>query len=168
MPSSIFFVMWNVIPFTSLISSGARLWITVYGFRKSIKPFLKKHHKKALILGTGGASKAIAYTLKKLNIKYKFVSRTHSYGYNYESLTTDTIKEHQIIINCTPLGTYPKIFEYPKIPYKAITNKHLLYDLVYNPEETLFLKKGKNNGAEICNGLNMLILQAEKAWKIWN
>lgn len=139
-----------------------------YGFKKSIEPFIKKHHKKALILGTGGASKAIAYTLKKLQIEYHFVSRNESEKYQYKSLTPDIIKEHQIIINCTPLGTYPNLEECPSIPYQSLTEHHILYDLVYNPEETLFLKKGKEMGAKIINGKKMLVLQAKKSWKIWN
>lgn len=139
-----------------------------YGFRKAILPFLEKHHKKALILGTGGASKAIAYALKKLHIPYQFVSRKTGNDYNYNSLTETVIAAHQIIINCTPLGTFPNTHECPDIPYHAITNKHLLFDLIYNPEETTFLKKGKKNGAITCNGLKMLELQAEKAWQIWN
>ena len=137
-----------------------------YGFRKSLKPFLKEKHKTALILGTGGASKAVAYALKKIGITYQFVSR--SGVLNYENLTEDIIKKHLIIINCTPLGTFPKIEDHPKIPYKGIGNEHILYDLIYNPEETTFLKKGKEKGAAICNGHKMLILQAEKAWEIWN
>lgn len=140
-----------------------------YGFKKSIKPFLKKHHKQALILGTGGASKAIAYTLNDLNLNFKYVSRTKRTGcYTYKDLNEDVIKEYQIIINCSPVGTHPKVEEYPKIPYQAISNKHLLFDLIYNPSETRFLKKGKEQGAGICNGLKMLEFQAEKAWKIWN
>lgn len=139
-----------------------------YGFRKAILPFLKKHHEKALILGTGGASKAIAYALKKLHIPYQFVSRKTGNDYNYDSLTETVIKAHLIIINCTPLGTFPNINDCPDIPYNAISNKHLLFDLIYNPEETTFLKKGKKNGAITCNGLKMLELQAEKSWRIWN
>lgn len=139
-----------------------------YGFRKSILPLLEKHHKKALILGTGGASKAIAFALKKLHIPYQFVSRKTDDNFNYNSLTETVIKEHQIIINCTPLGTFPNIDECPDIPYQAISNTHLLYDLIYNPEETTFLRKGRENGATTCNGLKMLQLQAEKAWQIWN
>ena len=139
-----------------------------YGFRKSLLPLLQKHHKKALILGTGGASKAIAFSLKKLQIPYQFVSRKTNGHFNYESLTDAIIKEHQIIINCTPLGTSPNIEDCPNIPYNAISDKHLLYDLIYNPEETTFLKKGQQNGATTCNGLNMLKLQAQKAWEIWH
>lgn len=139
-----------------------------YGFRKSIVPHLNKYHKKALILGTGGASKAIAFTLKKLNIPYQFVSRKKGGTYQYSTLTPEIIKDHQIIINCTPLGTFPNIDNCPDIPYEGITSEHLLYDLIYNPKETLFLKKGIEHGANTCNGLSMLILQAEKAWEIWN
>ncbi|AUP78058.1 shikimate dehydrogenase family protein [Flavivirga eckloniae] len=141
-----------------------------YGFKKSIEPFLKPHHKSALILGTGGASKAIAYTLKKLGITYQYVSRKQSegIGFTYDLLTEDAIKQHQIIINCTPLGTFPNVDDCPDIPYQAISNQHILFDLIYNPEETKFLKSGKSNGAITINGLNMLKLQAEKAWSIWN
>jgi shikimate dehydrogenase len=139
-----------------------------YGFRKSLKPHLKKHHKKALILGTGGASKAIAFALKKLDIGYNYVSRKKTYDFNYKNLTSKIIEEHQIIINCTPLGTFPNIEERPEIPYEAINSNHLLYDLIYNPSETSFLKKGKIKGATIINGESMLELQAEKSWRIWN
>lgn len=139
-----------------------------YGFRKSLDPYLKTHHKKALILGTGGASKAIAFALKKLQIQYQFVSRNTNGIYNYDSLTPEIIAAHNLIINCTPLGTFPNIEACPNIPYEAITDQHLLYDLIYNPEETTFLKKGKTQGATTVNGLRMLELQAEKAWRIWN
>ena len=141
-----------------------------YGFKNSIKPFLKKHHKKALILGTGGASKAIAYTFKKLKIEFDYVSRTtkSDVKFTYDNLTIDDIKDYKIIINCSPVGTYPDINDCPEIPYDAITDKHLLFDLIYNPEETTFLRLGKNQGAQICNGQKMLELQAEKAWRIWN
>jgi len=139
-----------------------------YGFRKSLSPFLKKHHKKALVLGTGGASKAIAFALKKLHIQYQFVSRSNNGSFNYDSLSSEVIAEHHLIINCTPLGTFPNIDDCPNIPYEAITSKHLLYDLIYNPEETTFLRKGKTKGATTVNGLKMLELQAEKSWDIWN
>ncbi|WP_298894777.1 shikimate dehydrogenase [uncultured Psychroserpens sp.] len=140
-----------------------------YGFKKSIKPFLKSHHKKALILGTGGASKAIAYTFKKLNIKYDYVSRSKKEGvkFTYDNLDLDTIKNYTIIINCTPIGTHPNVNSCPDIPYDGITAKHLLYDLIYNPDETKFLKTGKLQGARTVNGYQMLVFQAEKAWKIW-
>lgn len=141
-----------------------------YGFKKSIKPYLKPHHKKALILGTGGASKAIAYTLKKMNISYAYVSRNTSKEsmFTYNSLTVDDLKDYQIIINCTPLGTNPNVDECPNIPYQAITNQHILYDLIYNPLETKFLALGNANNATTINGLSMLKLQANKAWEIWN
>jgi len=141
-----------------------------YGFKKSIAPLLKPHHTKALILGTGGASKAITYALKNLGISYSFVSRTASnvHKFTYATLSEKDILEHTLIINCTPLGTYPKIELSPDIPYHAITKNHVLYDLVYNPAETTFLKRGKAQGAITRNGELMLKLQAEKAWRIWN
>jgi shikimate dehydrogenase len=141
-----------------------------YGFKKSIKPFLKPNHKKALILGTGGASKAIVYALGQLGIESNYVSRTKSEisKYTYNTLSEETIRAHHIIINCTPVGTFPNIDVCPKIPYNTITKAHLLYDLIYNPKETKFLKMGKQNGATICNGQDMLEFQAEKAWEIWN
>ena len=141
----------------------------VYGFKNSIEPLLQKHHKKALILGTGGASKAVAYALLKLGIKYEFVSRNVSdNGFLYSVLTKQIIEDHTVIINCTPLGTHPNIENLPNIPYQFITNKHLLFDLIYNPSETKFLQEGKKRGASIKNGLEMLELQAEKSWEIWN
>lgn len=141
-----------------------------YGFKKSLKPLLKPHHKNALILGTGGASKAVAYSLKKLNINYLYVSRQAKTGVDltYDALTNDIIKKHQLIINCTPLGTFPNTDNRPDIPYDAISKDHILYDLIYNPEETTFLKLGKRQLATTINGLNMLKFQAEKAWSIWN
>ncbi len=140
-----------------------------YGFKKSLKPFIKPKHKKALILGTGGASKAVAYALKELGIKYKYVSRTLKEGisFSYETLTAKDILEHQIIINCTPLGTFPDTEACPTIPYAAINKHHILFDLIYNPAETKFLQQGKKNKAVIINGSNMLKLQAEKSWSIW-
>jgi len=139
-----------------------------YGFKKSLQPLLKNHHQKALILGTGGASKAIAYTLNKMKIPYQFVSRNNNNFLTYTSLTKEIITQHQIIINCTPLGTHPNLNECPNMPYNSITPNHLLYDLVYNPSQTLFLKKGKEKGATTTNGKEMLRLQAEKSWEIWN
>lgn len=140
-----------------------------FGFKKSIEPHLKSHHKKALILGTGGASKAIVYALKKLGIDYKYVSRKAAGNdvFTYATLTENDIKSYQIIINCTPLGTYPKTNECPDIPYDAIDKTHLVFDLIYNPEESKFLTIAKLKGATICNGSKMLELQAEKAWRIW-
>lgn len=139
------------------------------GFSKSIKPYLKKHHKTALILGTGGASKAIAYALEMMDIQYKYVSRTPQKDQlSYEAISPAIISKYHIIINCSPIGTHPDIDKAPKIPYYLLTDKHLLYDLVYNPAETKFLREGKKKGAQTCNGLDMLKLQAEAAWRIWN
>ncbi|KJD33613.1 shikimate dehydrogenase [Tamlana nanhaiensis] len=141
-----------------------------YGFSKSLEPFLKPHHMSALILGTGGASKAVAYSLSKLDIPYHYVSRKKSEGvsYTYEDLTSSIIKQHKIIINCTPLGTFPNIEDCPNIPYNGITNHHILFDLIYNPEVTQFLKYGIEKQATTINGGKMLELQAEKAWAIWD
>ncbi|MGV6832745.1 MAG: shikimate dehydrogenase family protein [bacterium] len=140
-----------------------------YGFKKSLEPLLKSHHDAALILGTGGASKAIKQVLKKLGIVTRFVSRNagKDIAFTYDTLTDHIIEEHNIIVNCTPLGTYPNIEAHPNIPYQGITSQHLVYDLIYNPEVTTFLKKSKKEGAVIQNGLRMLQLQAEKSWEIW-
>lgn len=139
-----------------------------YGFQKSIGPFLKPAHSQALILGTGGASKAVAYALKNLNINYLYVSRNAiKNGLTYSDLTQGIIGSHLLIINCTPLGTFPNVENKPDIPYQFLTPNHLLYDLIYNPSETAFLKMGREKGATICNGLDMLVHQAEKAWEIW-
>ena len=142
----------------------------IYGFEQSFKPLLKDYHKQALILGTGGASKAIAYVLEKLNIPYQFVSRNPITQniLSYKQLDKKIITNHQIIINTTPVGSFPNINEKVKIPYDFVTKNHLFYDLIYNPEKTVFLKIAEKKGALIVNGLNMLYLQAEKAWKIWN
>jgi shikimate dehydrogenase len=142
----------------------------VVGFEKSLKPLLKPYHKNALIIGTGGASKAVKYVLDLLGIEGKFVSRNpvESNFLSYQDLTPKIIKAHTLIINTTPLGMFPKIDDFPDIPYQAIGNDHLCYDLIYNPEETLFLQKSKMNGATVKNGLEMLILQAERSWEIWN
>jgi len=140
-----------------------------YGFQKSLKPLLEDHHKKALILGTGGASKAVAYALGKLNLEFKFVSRKVSEDiFLYSLLNKEVLDEYTVIINCSPVGTHPNIDESPNIPFEFITEKHLLYDLIYNPDETKFLREGKRKGATIKNGLEMLELQAEKSWEIWN
>ncbi|MBT8245532.1 MAG: shikimate dehydrogenase [Winogradskyella sp.] len=141
-----------------------------FGFKESLKPHLKKHHKKALILGTGGASKAIAYALKQLKINFHFVSRTKkdTVKFIYSELTETIINEHQILINCSPVGTFPNVYKYPNIPYDGVTEHHILYDLIYNPEETKFLQLGKSQNATTINGLKMLELQAEKSWEIWN
>ena len=141
-----------------------------FGFKESIKPFIKPNHQIALILGTGGASKAVAYALKALNIGVHFVSRNpkSEAHFKYSDLTPQIIKNHTIIINCTPVGTHPNVNQSPPIPYHALTPSHLLYDLIYNPSETQFLHYGKQTGAKTLNGLNMLELQAEKSWSIWN
>lgn len=141
----------------------------VYGFQKSIEPYIRTHHKKALILGTGGASKAVAFVLNKLGITYKFVSRNPKKGQlNYIDLSKEVLSEYTVIVNCTPLGTYPNINDKPDIPYHFITNQHLLFDLIYNPEKTAFLLAGEQEGGKISNGTNMLQFQAEKSWEIWN
>ena len=142
----------------------------IFGFENSIKLLLQQHHHKALILGTGGASKAVAFVLKKLKIEFIFVSRNQNQvsSIRYQDLNEEIISSHHLIINTTPLGMFPNINECPDIPYEFISSKHFLYDLTYNPEESLFLKKGKEQGAQIKNGLEMLHQQAEKAWEIWN
>ncbi len=140
-----------------------------YGFKKSLEPLLQPHHKKALILGTGGASKAVAFALDKLGIFYTFVSREATENaIDYNRINVTTFDNFQIIINCTPLGTSPNTKEFPPIPYEFFTEKHIAFDLIYNPEETQFLKKAKKKGATIKNGYEMLVFQAEKAWTIWN
>lgn len=139
------------------------------GFLQSIRPYLKPHHTKALILGTGGASKALDYTLGKLGIKTKFVSRTPGEGQlSYGELTETVLSEYHIILNASPVGTFPNINHCPEIPYQYLTSRHLLFDAVYNPAETIFLQKGKAQGAAVLNGEGMLTGQAEAAWKIWN
>ncbi len=140
-----------------------------YGFEMSLKPLLKPYHTNALILGTGGASKAVEYVLKKLGISFQYVSRNKSANtINYDELDELIIHHSKLIINSTPLGMYPNIENSPDISYDFITDKHLLFDLIYNPEETQFLKEGKQRGAQTKNGLEMLYLQAEKSWEIWN
>ena len=140
-----------------------------YGFWKALKPLLQPHHKKALILGTGGASKAVAFALRKMKIEYDFVSRTATEViFSYECLNEEVFDDYQIIINTTPLGTFPNIEEYPPINYELFTNKHIAFDLVYNPAETEFLKRARQHGAVTKNGYEMLVHQAEKAWEIWN
>jgi shikimate dehydrogenase len=140
-----------------------------YGFKKALKPLLQIHHKNALILGTGGASKAIAFALSELDIHFEFVSREASEkAINYNRINATTFDNYQIIINCTPLGTSPNVKDCPEIPYEYFTEKHIAFDLIYNPEETQFLKKAKRKGAITKNGMDMLVFQAEKAWKIWN
>ena len=140
-----------------------------FGFKKSLEPLLQAHHKKALILGTGGAAKAVAFALEQLGITYSFVSReANPNTIDYSLINATTFDNHQIIINCTPVGTSPNTKEFPPMPYTYFSNQHIAFDLIYNPEETEFLKKAKKQGAIIKNGYEMLIYQAEKAWKIWN
>ncbi len=142
-----------------------------YGFINSLKKLVKGslQHKKALLLGTGGASKAVKVALEDEGVSVQYVSRNKSEGIiSYTDLNKEIIEVSDIIVNCSPLGMYPKVDACPDIPYSFINSKHILYDLVYNPEETLFMKKGKENGAVVSNGLEMLVLQAEKAWEIWN
>lgn len=140
------------------------------GFEKSLTPLLKPHHKKALILGTGGAAESVAYVLKKSGIPYSFVSRSPQYAsiFTYREINAKKLKDYTIIINTSPLGMYPDVDNCPDLPYSAITEKHLLYDLIYNPAKTLFLVKGERQGAVIKNGEEMLAIQAEESWKIWN
>lgn len=141
-----------------------------YGFKKSLNPFLTSHHNRALILGSGGASKAICYALKELNIDYLVVSRNPSKPneISYEDVNHYVLKHHLLIINTTPVGTAPNLEQKPDLPYHELTSQHLLYDLVYNPSETAFLNAGKQYGATTLNGLEMLRLQAEASWRIWN
>ncbi len=141
----------------------------VIGFENSLLPFLKPHHSHALVLGTGGASAAVEWVLQKLNIQYQVVSRTAGqHKLSYDQVTPEILAAHTLIINTSPLGMYPNINEAPAIPYEAIGTQHHLYDLIYNPSETLFLQKGAAQGASVQNGLEMLHIQAEKSWEIWN
>lgn len=141
----------------------------VIGFTDSIRPLLKPFHKKALILGTGGASKAIRYGLYKLGIETCFVSRRPKEGMlTYSDLTADIMAEYTVIVNCSPVGMFPHTDERPDLPYQLIGSHHILYDLVYNPDETLFMKSGREQGATTKNGLEMLILQARAGWNFWN
>ena len=139
------------------------------GFMESIRPLLGENDHKALVLGTGGASKAVCYGLKKLGLSPTLVSRTPKEGMlGYDQLTEELMNKYTVIVNCTPLGMAPEENTYPAIPYEWISARHLLFDCVYNPEETLFLQKGKAQGARIKNGMEMLFGQAKAAWKIWN
>lgn len=141
----------------------------VIGFEKSIKPLLKDHHTKALILGTGGAAQAVKFVLRKLDIEFLSVSRVGNKNVKtYEKLNEEILLEYTIIINTTPLGAMPYEHYAPMIPYEYITDKHLMYDLIYNPSITEFLKHGQQKGATIKNGLEMLEIQAEESWKIWH
>lgn len=140
------------------------------GFQESIKPLLKEHHQKALILGTGGASKAVLQGLKNLGLEYKFVSRakTSDNMISYKDLTQDIMSEYTVVVNASPVGTFPNVDECPDIPYQWINESHLFYDLVYNPSVTKFLKLATEQGADVKNGEEMLRLQAVAAWEIWN
>ena len=139
------------------------------GFKKSLAAVFKPHHERALILGTGGASKAIAFTLQQLGVEIKMISRTPAEDeLGYHDLNKYVLKHFPLIINTTPLGTFPEADKCPDIPYEHLTSKNFLYDVVYNPEQSLFLRKGKLKGAATLNGYRMLVLQAEKSWEIWN
>lgn len=141
----------------------------VLGFQQSLQQQLQPHHTHALILGTGGAAKAVAFALEQLSLSYRFVSRktgVHTIG--YPDLSPIVMQQYTLIINTTPLGTYPNVEEAPPVPYQFLTPRHHLYDLVYNPAETLFLHHGKTYGAQVQNGADMLVIQAEESWKIWN
>lgn len=152
----------------------------VHGFKQSLKPFLASHHDRALILGTGGASKAVEYVLREIGVECIFVSRfvrpSGAEGDKKDGktvLTYSDLNEHvmrmcKLIVNCSPVGTYPNEDAAPEIPYEFVTIDHFLYDLVYNPEETEFLKRGKAKGALTLNGMDMLKMQADEAWKLWN
>lgn len=140
-----------------------------WGFELAIRPILRPHHRRALILGTGGSAKAVSYVFRKLNIEHFFVTREESrFHYSYADLNSNTMRAFQIIVNTTPLGMYPNVNDCPNIPYEFLTHKNLCFDLVYNPAQTKFLEKAKEAGAFIHNGFRMLRLQAEKAWEIWN
>lgn len=142
----------------------------VIGFTKSIEPMLdKKWHQKALILGTGGASKAIDYGLRNLGLETIFVSRYERPGtIQYKNITPEVVKEYNVIVNCTPVGMYPKTEVCPELPYDAMDSHTILYDLIYNPDETLFMKRGAEYGANVKNGLEMLLLQAFSSWEFWH
>jgi len=141
----------------------------VIGFTQSIEPMLEEFHKKALILGTGGASKAINYGLKALGLETVYVSRYERPDtIQYDKITPDVVREYNVIVNCTPVGMYPHSDECPKLPYEAMDERNILYDLIYNPDETLFMKRGAQYGAQTKNGLEMLLLQAFASWEFWN
>lgn len=141
----------------------------IIGFMDSIRPLLKPWHQHALVLGTGGASRAIRVGLQRLGIEWTYVSRTPAPGrLTYTDLTPDLMEHYQVIVNCSPVGMFPRVDACPDIPYQLLTDRHLLYDLVYNPQETLFLKRGAERGAAVKNGLEMLHLQALASWRFWN
>jgi shikimate dehydrogenase len=138
------------------------------GFAESLKPLLRNDINKALVLGTGGSSKAVCYALSELGIAYQLVSSSAKGNMSYEDIDAKTMQEHLLIVNTTPLGMYPNTNECPNIPYSFLTKAHLLFDLVYNPEETLFIQNGLRQNTSVKNGLEMLHLQAEESWAIWN
>lgn len=141
----------------------------VIGFTRSIEPILEKFHRKALVLGTGGASKAVSYGLRSLGLETVLVSRFERPGtIQYKDITPDVVREYKVIVNCTPCGMYPNYEECPDLPYEALDSHNLLYDLIYNPDETLFMKKGREQGALTKNGIEMLLLQAFASWDFWN
>lgn len=141
----------------------------IIGFMDSIRPLLKPWHQHALVLGTGGASRAIRVGLQRLGIEWTYVSRTPAPGrLTYADLTSELMEHYQVIVNCSPVGMFPRVDACPDIPYQLLTSRHLLYDLVYNPQETLFLKRGAEHGAAVKNGLEMLHLQALASWRFWN
>ena len=141
----------------------------VFGFKQSVKPFIKNHHERVLILGTGGAAKAVDYVLQEMGIHTLFVSRApNASQISYEQINDYVVKHHYLIINCSPIGMFPNVNKKPTIPYAYLTDKHTLIDLVYNPIETEFLKEGKKRGCDVLNGLSMLQQQAEQSWRIWN
>jgi shikimate dehydrogenase len=140
----------------------------VIGFTQSLQPHLKPHHTKALILGTGGAAKAVEYSLKPLGIEYRLVSRDRSKGMTYSDIDEKVLSEHLLIINTTPVGMHPNVDDAPNLPYQFLSTGHLLFDLIYNPAKTKFLLQGEKRGATVLNGHQMLIIQAEESWKIWN
>lgn len=141
----------------------------VYGFEETLRPHVQEWHRQALVLGTGGAAKAVVYVLQQLAINYQLVSRTAGPNtLTYQQVTPELLAKTGLIINTTPLGMYPHIDDGPALPYEAVTSRHLFFDLIYNPEKTLFLQRAEQNGASILNGHQMLVLQAEKSWEIWN
>ncbi len=141
----------------------------IYGFEMSLRPLVKRHHTDALVLGDGGAARAVKCVLENMGISYQSVTRTPARGHIlFSELKPHHIEDHLLIINTTPLGMSPNTDQCPAIPYEALTDKHLLYDLIYNPEQTLFLEKGARKGAATKNGYEMLVLQAERSWEIWN
>lgn len=143
----------------------------VYGFAQSIRPFLDRHHERALILGTGGAAKAVSFVLGTFGLELFFVTsdpnKKKERSFLYGEVNRRMMEACKLVVNCTPLGMFPDVDRYPEIPYQYFTPEHLAYDLIYNPEETLFMQKAKEAGASTVNGLSMLQLQAEKSWQIW-